>query len=252
MIDMRAHRPESQRGAGLLISLVFVIVFGGLMLYLADYLLQPDRLPVQRISFIGEFQNVSREALQDVATPYVGKNFFALDLERLEVDLSKVPWVARVSVGRRWPDTLQINFRETQLVARWNDSQSITEDADVITLSTAAYTSLPRWFGPQDSHEIVQARHRQFSSILGRTGLRIDAVRYSARGAWQIEARPGDANDAMHIKLGRRDLQERLQRFMQAYTQSLVHMNEKLRVVDLRYPNGFALQWQETQETEAG
>lgn len=252
MTDRAMHKSQAQRGSGLIFSLLFVVAFGGLMLYVADYLLQPDRLPVQRISFIGEFQNVSRDALQDVATPYVGKNFLALDLERLEEDLSAVPWVSHVSVGRRWPDTLQINFRETQLIARWNNERWVTDDARVIELTTSSYTSLPRWFGPDDSHEIVQARHRQFSSILARAGLRIDAVRYSARGAWQIEARPDQANDVMHIKLGRRDLQERLQRFMQAYSQSLVHMNEKLRVVDLRYPNGFALQWEKTQETEAG
>ena len=50
-----------------------------------------------------------------------------------------------------------------------------------------------------------------------------------------------------HIKLGRRDLQERLQRFMQAYTQSLQHMDQRLQLVDLRYPNGFALQWNKIQ-----
>ncbi|HBE91993.1 MAG TPA: cell division protein FtsQ, partial [Gammaproteobacteria bacterium] len=63
---------------------------------------------------------------------------------------------------------------------------------------------------------------------------------------------PDDANEALHIRLGRRDLQERLQRFIQAYTQSLSHMEERLQIVDLRYPNGFALQWDKTQEREAG
>jgi cell division protein FtsQ len=231
---------------------MIVVVFAAALLYVADYLLQPDRLPVQRISFVGEFQNVSRDALQEVAIPYVGKNFLAMDLDKLEEALSEVPWVAHVSVGRRWPDTLQINFRETQLIARWNDNAWVTEDADVITLATGAYSSLPRWFGPEDSHEFVQARHRQFSSILARGGLRTDVIRYSARGAWQIEARPDDANQVLRIKLGRNDLQERLQRFMHAYTQSLSHMNEKLEIVDLRYPNGFALQWDKTQEKEAG
>lgn len=235
-----------------MISLVLVMVFAATLLYVADYLLQPDRLPVQRISFVGEFQNVSRDALQDVAVPYVGKNFLALDLDKLEDALSEIPWVANVSVSRRWPDTLQIDFRETQLIARWNDDTWVTENADIISLPAAAYSNLPRWFGPEDSHELVQARHRQFSSILASGGLRTDVVRYSARGAWQIEARPDDANEALHIRLGRRDLQERLQRFIQAYTQSLSHMEERLQIVDLRYPNGFALQWDKTQEREAG
>ena len=241
-----------QRGAGLLISLVFVIVFAAILLYVADYLLQPNKLPVQRISFVGEFQNVSRDALQGVAVPYVGKNFLALDLDKLEDALNEVPWVAHVSVSRRWLDTLQINFRETQLIARWNDNAWVTEDASVITLATGAYSSLPRWFGPEGSHEFVQARHRQFSSILAHGGMRTNVVRYSARGAWQIEAQPDDAGEALHIRLGRRDLQERLQRFMQAYTQTLSHMDEKLKIVDLRYPNGFALQWNKSHETEAG
>jgi len=248
MTEPKTTDSGTQRGTGLIVSLLLVVVFGAMLLYVADVLLRPDRLPVKRISFVGEFQNVSREALKQVVTPYVGKNFLALDLEALEDELNAVPWVARVSVSRRWPDALQINFRETQLVARWNDTAWVTEDADVIALSTSAYSKLPRWYGPDGTHELVQARYRQFANILASGSLRTDSVRYSDRGAWQIIARPDEANAPLRIKLGRRDLQQRLQRFMTAYTQSLSHMDGSLQIVDLRYPNGFALQWDKTQE----
>ena len=243
---------RGQFGKGLVLSLLLVLVFGGLLLYVADYLLRPDRLPVQRISFVGEFRNVSREALKEVAAPYVGKNFLALDLDRLEQELNDVPWVAYVDVSRRWPDTLQIAFRETQLVARWNDKAWVTDDDSIVSLPIDAYPNLPRWFGPDGSQQLVKARYRQFASILASGGLRTDGVHYSARGAWQIDARPDDANTSMRIRLGRRDLQERLQRFMRAYTQSFAHMEQHLRIADLRYPNGLALKWEPIQDKEAG
>lgn len=240
-----------QHGRGLLLSLLLVLVFGGLLLYVADYLLHPDRLPVRRISFVGDFQNVSRDELKQVASPYVGKNFLALDLDRLEKDLSKVPWVAYVDVSRRWPDTLQITFRETQLVAHWNNDAWITENDAIVSLPSDAYPSLPRWFGPDGSQQLVKARYRQFANILASGGLRADGIHYSERGAWQLDASTNNST-TMRIRLGRRDLQERLQRFIRAYTQSLVHMDQQIETADLRYPNGLALKWEPKKKQEAG
>ena len=255
MADSMTNNRE--RGKGLILSLLLVVVFGGLLLYVADYLLHPDRLPVRRISFVGDFQNVSRDALKDVAEPYVGRNFLALDLDRLEHDLSEIPWVSYVDVSRRWPDTLQITFRETQLVARWNDDAWVTDQDTIVSLPIDAYPNLPRWSGPEGSQQLVRARYRQFANILASGGLRTDGIHYSERGAWQIDARAGSNNEPLQIRLGRRDLQERLQRFMRAYTQSLAHMEQGPQVADLRYPNGLALKWREKpdmkqQDREAG
>jgi len=241
------HRPGAvsrQRG-GLLINLLLTVLVGAALLFAVDYVLQPDRLPVRRISFIGQFDHVPRETLQEIAAPYIGRNLLALDLEVLERAITEVPWVAEVSVSRRWPDALQVTFREQQLVARWNEHEWVTSEGKVVSVPQPAATDLPRWHGPEGSQELVEARYRQFREILAGMGLKTEAVHYTSRGAWRLVVSGGRYPGELTIKLGRRDMYQRLVRFGLAYEQYLASMERRLESVDLRYPNGFALRWQD-------
>jgi cell division protein FtsQ len=233
----------AQHGA-LLVSLLLLLLLAGSILLLADYLLHPERFPVKRISFVGEFQQVSKAALQDEAQPFVGQNFFVTDLEQLEAALNGIDWVENASVSRVWPDTLRVTVQEQRLVARWNDDAWVTSSSTIVSLPVQSNDQLPRWEGPDGSQDLLRARHLQFVEQLAAAGMTPGTVRYSERGAWQIVARNAQRDELVTIHLGRRDISERLRRFVHAYRDNLSHQRARLQMVDLRYPNGFALKWQ--------
>ena len=109
----QVREPLSNHQTGsLLSSLLLLVLFAAGLLLFADYVLQPDRFPVSRISFIGEFRHVEKSALQQKVAPYVGNNFFAIDLQKMETSLRDIDWVSDVSVSRRWPDRLQVSIKE--------------------------------------------------------------------------------------------------------------------------------------------
>lgn len=241
----------SRRGqkGNLLSSMLLLIVFAGGFLLIADYLLQPDRFPVSRISFVGEFRHVEKSALQENVAPFIGSNFFAIDLNKLETALREIDWVSDVAVSRVWPDTLQISVKEQRLVAAWNNTGWVTSDATVVEIPNLKLPGLPRWSGPEGTQVLVQLRFQQYSSLLADVGIHLRKLSYTQRGAWQIVASNYQRKEQLSIRLGRRDMQDRLYRFTRAYGQTLARLDRHLISVDLRYPNGFAVKWSSVENT---
>ena len=66
----------------------------------------------------------------------------------------------------------------------------------------------------------------------------LEALIMDERGAWRIELESGQV-----IRLGRRDVDERLDRFFQVAAPVLVDEFDRVRHVDLRYTNGFSVGW---------
>jgi cell division protein FtsQ len=103
--------------------------------------------------------------------------------------------------------------------------------------------TLPAFAGPEGSAPRVLARYREFSQSLATIQRQPVAVRLSAREAWQLKL-----DDGAVLELGRdqpkHPLTERLNRFTSHYAEVSVAVKSRLPtigVVDMRYPNGFAL-----------
>ena len=58
------------------------------------------------------------------------------------------------------------------------------------------------------------------------------------RGAWQLELASGQ-----EIRLGRRDLQRRVDRFFDVVVPVMAAEMQRVSYIDLRYANGFAVGW---------
>jgi cell division protein FtsQ len=75
-------------------------------------------------------------------------------------------------------------------------------------------------------------------------------VSLSSRFAWQLRLSNG-----LTVQLGRDSdkerVEERLTKFVSVYPQTLGKSGRRLEYVDLRYPNGFALQVREAAKSEA-
>lgn len=247
MFDSGNSMIKKQSGS-LVSSLSLLIAFTVVVVLFADYVLQPDRFPVSRISFIGEFRHVEKSALQENVSPYIGNNFFAIDLQGLESALRDIPWVSDVSVSRRWPDTLQVSVKEDHLIASWNKTSWVTSEAAIVLIPNLSMRSLPRWFGPDGTQALVQLKYHQFSNLLGDAGMKLKQLTYSERGAWQLIAENDERREQVNIRLGRRDMEDRLFRFTRAYGQTLGKLEQRIISVDLRYPNGFAVKWNRIEE----
>ena len=106
----------------------------------------------------------------------------------------------------------------------------------------AATTSehLPSFAGPEGSSDRVLERYADFKEGLRPLGRYPVAVSLSPREAWQLKL-----DDGVVLELGRdqpkHPLSERIERFVSTYNTARGRFHTALGVIDMRYPNGFAL-----------
>jgi len=95
---------------------------------------------------------------------------------------------------------------------------------------------LPSFTGQEGTAAEVTQYYAQFSHQLAALDLQVTRLDLSPRHAWQLRLSNG-----MVLELGREDMQQRLARFVEVYPYSLATMQGKVKYVDLRYRNGFAV-----------
>jgi cell division protein FtsQ len=210
----------------------------------ADGLFQPGAFPVKRVSFEGEFRQVTPEALRDAVAGEVHGNFFSLDLERVERAAKALPWVDRVSVRREWPQSLHIQYTEHRIIARWGEDAWLSSSGALVSMpDAAAQGALPRLEGPPGSESLVMERLDELRELTRAAGLEVAGLRLTPRRAWQVTLSDSAAGAEFAVMLGRAQLRSRIVRFVRVYRSQLANLAGRVERVDLRYPNGFAVAW---------
>ena len=218
---------------------------------LADRLFLPSAFQVDRIRLEGSFQHVDPEELKRAIVAAMDGNFFAFDLKKVEKVVVDIPWIYSAIVRRVWPGSIHVTIKEQQPVARWGERHWLNEDGQVIKLTpTSDLNDLVQLSGPPESSQSVLKRYRYWQLLLAESGLEIQHASLSQRRAWTLTLSPlteevgytGRLNlSQFEVLLGSRQLDERLQRLMNSYRNSLKQKVADLVRVDLRYPNGLAV-----------
>ena len=97
---------------------------------------------------------------------------------------------------------------------------------------------LPRLDGPEGSEWQVAQRYLAIQGRLVEQGLRVAALRLDARGAWDLVLSNG-----VTVRLGRRQVDERMDRLVQVAAQVIAGRAAEIAYVDMRYSNGFSIGW---------
>jgi cell division protein FtsQ len=222
---------------------------GGLLL-LATWMQDPQQWPVRAVGVKGELRHLQREELTGTVAPLAVAGFFAVDVSSIQQRIERIPWVDQVSVRRAWPDRLVIQVREQQPVARWGESAYLNPRAQVFRpLQRVDLPGLPKLQGPEGYQQRVLAMHGRMQDMLAPLKLEIVGLRLDDRRSWRVALSNG-----LDIEVGRTEPLERVARFVRFYPAILAAAGKSVEAVDLRYSNGFAVHWQqsETQTSTSG
>ena len=206
-----------------------------------------SRWPLRQLKIDAALERVSVEQLQSAVAGQVHGGFFAVDLQAVRHAVEQIPWVDRVQVRRRWPDVLQLQVLERTAAAVWTDQRLVDAEGRLFDAPlTTIPDGLPLLSGPQASVSDLLARLREFDVLMRASGLSLTALTLSGRGSWSLRTASG-----AEIVLGREHLRDRLQRFLDALRRVDASSGLVLVRADLRYANGFAVQWQQAARTPA-
>lgn len=198
-----------------------------------------DWFAVQKIEIKGDLVHVTEDELQSDFSPLMGTNLLNIPLSKvLEIVLSS-EWVANAEIRKIWPNTLQVLVYEHAPLAYWGDRQLISTSAVIITPQKVPTLPLTKFYGPDDTSDVVLEQFSLISQVLSSTSLRVATLSLEERGAWRIIFTNG-----VTVKLGREDILERLQRFIAVYKSDLSGRIETIISVDARYPHGVAVSWE--------
>ena len=221
-----------------------VLLLAGIVLLAWSATMALQRLPVfplKELVVAAPLDQVSRAQIEHTARTAVTGNFFTVNLETAQAAFERLPWVRRAELRRHWPDGIELTLEEHQAAARWtpleNEPRLVNTRGEVFFGATR--NPLPAFAGPEGSASRVLARHQEFTAALATIGRTPVVVHLSAREAWQLKL-----DDGVLLELGRdqpkHPLIDRLSRFTTHYTAARARL-QTVGVVDMRYPNGFAL-----------
>ncbi len=106
--------------------------------------------------------------------------------------------------------------------------------------SQHAFAELPSLAGPPGSERDVARRYLAVRGKLVEADLSLERLELDERGSWRLVLGGGQ-----EIRLGRRDIDERLYRFFDVVAPALAAELKSVEYVDLRYTNGFAVGWRD-------
>jgi len=200
--------------------------------------------PVNKLELQGAFQRVTPIQVQAALAPGLDRGLLSSDLRRLQRLVADLDWVDEVEIFRSWPDTLAIRVSEHQAAARWGEAGLLNTHGELFTDdSHYEFPELPRLAGPPGDEARVASQYLALRGPLAEANLALNALSMDERGAWRLELAGGQ-----EIRLGRRDLQQRLDRFFNVVVPALAPEMRRVSYVDLRYTNGFSVGWRAEME----
>ncbi len=229
-------------------GVVFVVILAALVwaaMAINAWLKDEQRLPVQEIQVMGDIRYLSVDGLKGIIRHRFPGSFFELDVDQVHDSVLAMPWVYKVSVRKRWPNSLQIFVVEQRPVASWNQDMLLNQYGESFNARLPKdAAAVPLLFGPGGSEKTAMQGYRAMQMLLNGHGLKINELLLTERFAWHVRL-----NNDVSLNLGRSEFIDRMQRFVDLYP--LLQADERrVDYVDLRYDTGMAVGWQHKREKQ--
>jgi cell division protein FtsQ len=198
-----------------------------------------ESLPIRYVRTEGVFQHLSKEEIKTALMPLVTASIFDADMQKIHETVAKLAWVKDASVERVWPDTVDIKVHERKAYVRWGKNGLLTEYGELFTPSDVErFQSLLLVEGPNQQEEKTLEIMKGVKIALEDQALELAEFKVNEREAWEIKLKTG-----LEILLGRTEQLKKLQRFLNTLPVLGQEKMAAMALVDLRYPNGYAVSW---------
>lgn len=244
-------------GLAFFVCVLIGLISGGW--WLTKILVDQEHSPVNSIVISGEMPYTQREEVLSAMSEIDLGNFFQVNVNDIQQQVSALPWVYSVAVRKQWPNEVKIYVVDQTPVALWNGDFLLNQfgrafQADKTQLKQA----LPEFFGPEGSELLALTNFTNLNGLLEYRNLAIDELVLSERFSWQLTL-----NDGVMLNLGREERVKRVQRFMDVYPLIKTHLKQQRKqqqkqqnshkkqlkqavdYIDLRYDTGLAVGWKQ-------
>lgn len=200
---------------------------------------------IHRIEFTAPLAHTDVHILRETSSSFLNQNFFTTDIFTLKRRLHQLPWIYAVTILRSWPNSLFIQIKEQEAIARLPGNQLLNKELEIFTVPAETVPQyLPEFRGPAGQLKVMWQNYQRIETILRPLGLHVVYFELSERQSWRLKL-----NNGLKIVLGHLDGFDRLSRFVGVYNQIITPQNlGMIDSIDLRYSNGMAVHSQQSQQ----
>ena len=240
-------------GLGLAFFVCVLMSLISIAWWLTNRLMDQENLPVNSVVISGEMPYTKREEVLAAMNNVNLGNFFQVDVNEIQSQVSALPWVYSVAVRKQWPNEVKIYVVDQTPVALWNGDFLLNQFGKAFQADNRKLTqALPQFFGPEGTELLALENFTNLNDLLEYRNLAIDELVLSERFSWQLTL-----NDGVMLNLGREERVKRVQRFMDVYPLIKTHLEDQSKkqnnhkkqlkqavdYIDLRYDTGLAVGW---------
>lgn len=248
---------------GFLFFVTVISVSVWIVVTVKNWVDDPERVVLSQLVLTGDNEFTKeddiRTAILSLGLP---NTYIAQDVDDIQQEIMRLPWIKQVSVRKQWPDRLIVHVEEYQPMYVWNDIFLLDRSGAVFSVPQDRLDSegLPKLSGPVGKEKLILETFYQLDAISKKLGshnltLSISEAIADDRNAWQLIVKlcvTGFCVDNQNIslKLGREKTVERYERFVRFFSdiQTNLPKDEKLVEVDLRYENGISVKRQKIEQ----
>jgi len=255
----KQHKSENQQavsfGLGLAFFVCVLISLVSIGWWLTKIFIEQEHSPVNSIVISGEMPYTQREEVLGAMSDINLGNFFQVDVNDIQSQVSALPWVYSVAVRKQWPNEVKIYVVDQTPIALWNGDFLLNQFGKAFQAEkNVLKQNLPEFFGPEGSELLALENFTNLNDLLEYRNLSIDELILSERFSWQLTL-----NNGVRLNLGREERVKRVQRFMDVYPLIKTHLAEQEKqknnhkkqlkqavdYIDLRYDTGLAVGWKQ-------
>ncbi|MCK5477404.1 MAG: FtsQ-type POTRA domain-containing protein [Methylococcales bacterium] len=203
-----------------------------------------DWLPVKYVRIEGAFQYIAKDKIKQVLRGRVNKGLYNADIQQIQKSVKHLPWVESVKVKRVWPDAIDIRIVEQTPVVRWRSEGLLNKVGEIfIPDNIKQFNHLPLLVGPVGYEKKLLEIMKGVATVLSDQEMELIEFRINERRAWNMKLQNG-----LELILGRNEPLNKFQIFLKTFALLGKEQVEKVGIVDLRYPNGYALTWKQGED----
>jgi len=205
-------------------------------------LLQTANKPVNQLVLTNKLEHITYGMVEAEIAPWFPEGYIYIDINAIKDQLQKMVMVSQINVEKVWPNTLNISIEEERPVATWNGKSMLSEKGDILPLALEEL-ELPKLKGADSESKLVMQHFLLFSRWGKRHQLNLVGLQHSSAG-WKLEYNAG-----FQIWLDNNKAMKNLQQLEHVINQFQI---SQIRRIDMRYEQGFAVDWKQTSDQAQG
>ncbi len=218
---------------GMLVMAMILVLMGQ-----KAYEAQPNQIVINTDNLsIAEY-----EVLHAATSTYAVNGFFTTPLPEIQRNVMGFDWVSQVNVARKWHEGIVVTVLPRQAVARFGSEQLIDSQGAVFKPVLAQDLLQPDLImlqGDPGQSTLIMQQMQQINQWFLPLGRSVKDMVLTPRMTWVIKF-----DNGLRVVVDNERTSQKLMNLSQLLQSQLKDKRADIASVDLRYKNGFVIEWQ--------